>query len=490
MREETRSPPATQCDNRAVTTSADPAATTSPTAPGTAAAPPPLPGAATSRAVIDLEAVAHNGRRLAQVAGVPWMAVVKADAYGHGLGPIALTALSAGASWLGVAQLAEALTLRSLLDEADVARPAGEPSGRAPRVLTWLLPVMDPVRAAASDSPLRAALAADLDLSVSTSSQLEALVAAARAQGRAARLHLKVDTGMSRGGAMAEDLPALSAALKRAADEGTVDVVGLWSHLSRADEPASGSTEEHLERYHQAERIVQEAGLSPSIRHLAATGGLLWHPQARMDLVRVGIGLYGLSPDPSVATSAALGLRPAMRLESALVQVKRIDAGQPVSYGGTWGAPTDRWVGLVPLGYSDGVPRAASSTGPVGVGGIMTSIVGRVCMDQVVVDLGPARDESGAPLPAPARVGDTAVLWGAPDAAGGEAVPTADEWAQACGTINYEIVTRLGARIPRCYVGVGAGGDYARPWRTADVGYRRSGNHRFPSSAPRTEEDA
>ena len=464
MREQTGSPPATQCDNRAVTTSTtDPAATISSTTTETGPDRSALPAAATSRAVIDLEAVAHNGRLLAQTAGVPWMAVVKADAYGHGLGPIALTALSAGASWLGVAQLAEALTLRALLDEAGVARPVEEPSGQAPRVLSWLLPVMDPARAACEDSPLRAALKADLDLSVSTLSQLEALVAAARAQATTARLHLKVDTGMSRGGAMAEDLPALAAALRRAVDEGAVDVVGLWSHLSRADEPTSGSTEEHLVRYRQAERIVREAGLTPSIHHLAATGGLLWHPEARMDLVRAGIGLYGLSPDPSVTTGAELGLRPAMRLESELVQVKRIDVGQAVSYGGTWSAPTDRWVGLVPLGYSDGVPRAASSTGPVGIGGMMTAIVGRVCMDQVVIDLGPAQDETGSSLPAPAQVGDTTVLWGAPDALGQEAVPTVDEWAQACGTINYEIVTRLGARIPRCYVGAGAGGDYARP---------------------------
>ena len=463
MREQTGSPPATQCDNRAVTTSTDPAATISSTTTETGPDRSALPAAATSRAVIDLEAVAHNGRLLAQTAGVPWMAVVKADAYGHGLEPIALTALSAGASWLGVAQLAEALTLRALLDEAGVARPVEEPSGQAPRVLSWLLPVMDPARAACEDSPLRAALKADLDLSVSTLSQLEALAAAARAQATTARLHLKVDTGMSRGGAMAEDLPALAAALRRAVDEGAVDVVGLWSHLSRADEPTSGSTEEHLVRYRQAERIVREAGLTPSIHHLAATGGLLWHPEARMDLVRAGIGLYGLSPDPSVTTGAELGLRPAMRLESELVQVKRIDVGQAVSYGGTWSAPTDRWVGLVPLGYSDGVPRAASSTGPVGIGGMMTAIVGRVCMDQVVIDLGPAQDETGSSLPAPAQVGDTAVLWGAPDALGQEAVPTVDEWAQACGTINYEIVTRLGARIPRCYVGAGAGGDYARP---------------------------
>ena len=415
------------------------------TAPEASAARPSLPGAATSRAVIDLEAVAHNGRRLAQVAGVPWMAVVKADAYGHGLGPIALTALSVGASWLGVAQLAEALALRALLDEADVDRPAGEPSGQAPRILTWLLPVMDPARAAAEDSPLRAALAADLDLSVSTLPQLEALSAAARAQATTARLHLKVDTGMSRGGAMAEDLPALAAALRQAEDEGVVDVVGLWSHLSRADEPTSGSTEQHLERYRQAEQIVQEAGLSPSIHHLAATGGLLWHPGARLDLVRAGIGLYGLSPDPSVATADELGLRPVMRLEAPLTQVKRVPAGQAVSYGGTWTAPTDRWLGLVPLGYADGLPRAASSAGPVAVNGVRTSVVGRVCMDQVVIDLGPA--DGGA---APAAAGDLAVLWGDPAAAGADpATPTAQDWAEACSTIGYEIVTRLGARVPR-----------------------------------------
>ena len=450
-----------------MTTSLDSAATPPPAAPRPAAAQcAPPPAATTSRAVVDLAAVAHNGRRLAQVAGVPWMAVVKADAYGHGLGPVALTALSAGASWLGVAQLAEALTLRALLDEAGVSRPAGEPASQAPRLLTWLLPVMEPDRAAAEDSPLRAALAADLDLSVSTLPQLETLSAAARAQGRAARLHLKVDTGMSRGGATVEELPVLAAELRRAEDEGTVDVVGLWSHLSRADEPDSGSTEEHLERFVQAEQVVRAAGLNPPTHHLAATGGLLWHPQARMDLVRAGIGLYGLSPDPSVATGAELGLRPAMRLESPLVQIKRIEAGQAVSYGGTWSAPTDRWVGLVPLGYSDGIPRAASSAGPVGVGSLMTSVVGRVCMDQVVIDLGPAVDETGAPLPAPARVGDTAVLWGAPEHGGvsaPEAVPTADEWAQVCGTINYEIVTRLGARVPRCYVGEPGTGDYSRP---------------------------
>lgn len=422
--------------------------------------------ASTSRAVIDLGAIAHNAAILARRAATPWMAVVKADAYGHGLGPVALTCLEAGATWLGVAQLAEALHLRTLLDGAAVARPEPGPhclpTPGAPRLLTWIAPVLSAARAAAPGSPLRAALEADLDLSVASLQQAEAIAAAARARGTSARVHLKVDTGMSRAGAVEEDLPALLEALVRAESEGSIDVVGLWSHLSRADEPGSGSTEAHLARFHRAAAAVRDAGLSPHIHHLAATGGLLWHPEARLDLVRAGIGLYGLSPNPAQATGAELGLRPAMRLEAELIQVKRIEAGQAVSYGGTWSAPAPRWVGLVPLGYSDGLPRAASSCGPVAVGGVRTSVVGRVCMDQVVIDLGPALDERGARLPAPAAVGDTAVLWGDPGAraqgcptparAAGSGVPTADDWAEACGTINYEIVTRLGSRVPRCYI--------------------------------------
>ena len=407
----------------------------------------------TSRAVIDLDALAHNARVLSDAAGVPWMAGVKADAYGHCLGPVALTCLQAGATWLGVAQLAEALHLRDLLDAVGVARPVPghEPDPERPRLLCWLAPVLSPEQAAAPGSPLRAALDADLDLSASTTGQLEAAAAAAAARRAAhpgappARIHLKVDTGMSRAGAVASGLRALAVAAHEAQEAGDVEVVGLWSHLSRADEPACGSTEEHLSRFRAAETVVREAGLAPRVRHLAATGGLLWHPGARLDLVRAGIGLYGLSPDPSVATADELGLRPVMRLEAPLTQVKRVPAGQAVSYGGTWTAPTDRWLGLVPLGYADGLPRAASSAGPVAVNGVRTSVVGRVCMDQVVIDLGPA--DGGA---APAAAGDLAVLWGDPAAAGADpATPTAQDWAEACSTIGYEIVTRLGARVPR-----------------------------------------
>ncbi|WP_244960150.1 alanine racemase [Actinomyces faecalis] len=413
------------------------------------------PGAATACALIDLEALAHNARVLAGTAGRAWMAVVKADAYGHGIEAVARTCLDAGASWLGVAQLDEALHLRGLLDAAGVARPrsSAEPaSSREPRLLCWLVPVLSPEQAAQEGSPLREALVADLDLSVSTLTQLQAVRAAARAQGVIARIHVKVDTGMSRAGAVPEDLPDLARAARASQDEGLVDVVGLWSHLSRADEPDSGSTEDHLERFRRGEQVLHQAGLRPRVRHLSATGGLQWHPEARLDLVRAGIGLYGFSPEPGVATSQELGLRPVMRLQAPLVQVKRIPAGQAVSYGGTWVAPTDRWVGLVPVGYGDGVPRAAASAGPVWVAGRRTTLVGRVCMDQVVVDLGPARDPQGHDLPAPAAAGDLAVLWGDPQR-DGEGVPTAEEWARVCSTISYEIVTRLGPRVPRVAVG-------------------------------------
>ena len=465
-------PAALHTASAALHTGPVPATSTSTSTCGERPASPAWTGAATARAVVDLDAIRHNAHVLAQVAATPWMAVVKADAYGHGLGPVALTCLEAGATWLGVAQLAEALELRALLDDAGVARPAparmvpgrtvpartapgarpdARPTAQAPRLMCWILPPSTPEDAAAPGSPLREALEADLDLSVSTPEVLVAVAAAARAEGATARIHLKVDTGMSRAGAVPEDVAALAAAARTAQDIGAVEVVGLWSHLSRADEPDSGSTEDHLERFLEAEAQVRATGLAPGIRHLAATGGLLWHPGARLDLVRAGIGLYGLSPDPHVATSPELDLHPAMRLEARLTQVKQVPAGQAVSYGGTWQAPTRRWLGLVPLGYGDGIPRAAASAGPVTVGGLRTHVVGRTCMDQVVIDLGPAVDDDGVPLPAPAAAGDVVVLWGDPATSPG--APTADEWAEVCSTINYEIVTRLGARVPRVAVG-------------------------------------
>lgn len=396
-----------------------------------------------ARARIDLGAIADNLAVLRTCApGAIQLAVVKADAYGHGLLPVARTALESGARYLGVAQLGEALALRAGLDDAGIARDD------AP-ILAWIAP---------SGADWARALRADIELSVSWTWVLAEICAAARDTGIRARIHVKIDTGMSRAGSTLADLPALAAAVRTAADEGLVEVVGAWSHLSRGDDPSEegrASTASHLAIFTRGLDILARAGVEPKIRHLAATSGICWHPETHFDMVRAGIGMYGLSPDPAVASAASLGLRPAMTLEAPLSSVKVVEADTPASYGGTWRAPSRRWLGLVPLGYADGILRAASNRGPVLVDApkapIRTRVVGRICMDQFIVDLGEAHGEAGDPSARtpefPARVGDTAVLFGDP----AKGAPSADEWAEAAGTINYEIVSRLGERIPRTY---------------------------------------
>ena len=396
-----------------------------------------------SSAAVDLAAIRHNlGVLRAAAPGALQLATVKANAYGHGLLPVARAALDGGADWLGVAQLAEAFTLRRGLDEAGVSR------AEAP-ILAWI---------STSSSDFAAAIEADIDLSVSWTWVLADICAAAREAGRPARVHVKIDTGMSRAGSTLADLPALASALRMAADDGLVDIVGAWSHMSRADDPSeagNASTASHVRIFEEGLAILADAGVTPRIRHLSATSGILWHPEAHYDMVRAGIGLYGLSPDPAVATSEQLGLIPALELRAPLTSVKVIEEGTPASYGGTWVAPTRRWIGLVPLGYGDGILRAVSNRARVVVhttsGPFNAPIVGRVCMDQFMVDLGQAEGSPGTPTArsgqAPAAPGNIATLFGS--GAGGEAL--ADDWAQAAGTINYEIVTHLGAHIPRIY---------------------------------------
>ena len=398
-----------------------------------------------SCAAVDLAAITHNLSVLRAAApGALQLATVKANAYGHGLVPVALAALDGGADWLGVAQLAEAFTLRRGLDEA------GVPRADAP-LLAWI---------STSSSDFAAAIEADIDVSVSWTWVLADICAAARAVGRPARVHVKIDTGMSRAGSTLADLPALASALRMATDDGLVDVVGAWSHMSRADDPSeagNASTASHVRIFEEGLAILADAGITPRIRHLAATSGILWHPEAHYDMVRAGIGLYGLSPDPAVATSEQLGLVPALELRAPLTSVKVIEEGTPVSYGGTWVVPTRRWIGLVPLGYGDGILRAASNKARVVVhtasGPLNAPLIGRVCMDQFMVDLGPAQASPGTPTArsgdAPAAPGDIAILFGS--GAGGEAL--ADDWAEAASTINYEIVTHLGTHIPRTYRG-------------------------------------
>jgi alanine racemase len=342
------------------------------------------------------------------------MAVVKADAYGHGLVPCARAALDGGATWLGTALLSEAVGLRD--------------AGVGGRILTWL---------AVPGAPWAGCLERDIDVSVSALWALDEVCDAARATGRRARVHLKADTGLSRNGATPDDWPELVAAARVAELEGLIEVTGLWSHFASADVPTDASVTAQLGVFDEALAIADGAGLRPEVRHLANSAGALGVRRSHHDLVRVGIAMYGLSPGAGIGRASDLGLRPVMTLKARLASVKRIAAGAGVSYGHTYVADHDTTVGLIPLGYADGLPRSAANVGPLRVAGADRTIAGRVCMDQVVVDLG---DDVAAP-------GDEVVIFGT----GG---PSADDWAAACGTIGYEIVTRIGPRVPRVTVGV------------------------------------
>jgi alanine racemase len=286
-------------------------------------------------------------------------------------------------------------------------------------------------------------LAADVDLSVNAGWALDEVVAAARQTGTTARVHLKVDSGLGRGGAALADWADLVEAARKAEAEGVVRVVGLWSHLAYADAPGHPTIVRQAEVFREAVALAEGAGIDPEVRHLANSAATLTAPEHHFDLVRPGLAVYGLSPVPDVAGPSAYGLRPAMTLAADLVHVKRVPAGSGVSYGHTYTTARETTLGLVPLGYADGVPRAGGNVGPVLAAGRTRTVAGRVCMDQLVLDLG---DDDVA-------VGDEVVLFGPGDDGG----PTAQDWAEATGTISYEIVTRVGPRVPRVYVGGDAG---------------------------------
>jgi alanine racemase len=252
-------------------------------------------------------------------------------------------------------------------------------------------------------------------------------------------VHLKADTGLGRGGAAEGDWPELVEAARKAEVDGTVRVVGVWSHFAYADAPGHETIRRQATGFARAVEVAEEAGLRPDVRHLANSAATLTAPEHHYDLVRPGIAVYGLSPVPDVAGPAALGLRPAMRLSAGLVLVKRVPAGSGVSYGHAYTTARESTLGLVPLGYADGIPRSATLVGPVLAAGRRRTVAGRVCMDQFVLDLG---DDAAA-------AGDEVVLFGAGD----DGEPTAQDWADATGTISYEIVTRVGPRVPRVYVG-------------------------------------
>jgi alanine racemase len=374
-------------------------------------------GTARAEAVVDLAAIRHNvGVLRAAAAGAGLMAVVKADGYGHGALPVATAAVEAGASWLGVATLEEALELRT--------------GGISAPVLSWLhLPGDD----------FGPAIAAGVDLSVSSRDHLAAVLAGARQAGRPVRLHLKVDTGLSRNGAQPAVWSDLLDDAAKAAANGTAEVVAVWSHLAHADAPGHPTLDRQAARLTAAWQAARERGLAP-IRHLANSAATLSRPDLHFDVVRPGIAVYGLDPmDRPVAQSP---LWPAMTLQARVALVKRVPAGEGVSYGHEWTTPRATTLALLPIGYADGVARRLNREGRMRVllsGGIRP-VVGRVCMDQIVVDCGDAA----------VREGDRAVLFGPGD----EGEPTAQDWADELGTIHYEVVTGVhGRRVTRTIIG-------------------------------------
>jgi alanine racemase len=364
--------------------------------------------------VVDLDAIAANVAALRERVGRPLMAVVKADGYGHGMLPAARAALAGGADRLGVAVLEEALALRA--------------GGVTAPVLAWLN---------GPGEDFAAALGADVEVSVNAEWGLTEVVAAARATGRTASVHLSVDTGLSREGATPGDWPGLVAAAARAQADGDVVVSGLWSHLATADVPGHPAVGAQVRVFDEAVAVARAAGLTEARRHLANSAATVAHPETWYDLVRPGVAIYGL--DPLGGDPAAHGLRPAMTVQARVALTKRVPAGVGVCYGHSYTTGEDTTLALVPVGYADGVPRAAGNVAPVLAAGTRRTIAGRVSMDQFVLDVGQDRIAPGDPV----------VLWGP----GADGEPTAQEWADAVGTLHYELVTRVGGRFRRRHVG-------------------------------------
>ncbi|GAB3492381.1 alanine racemase [Nocardiopsis coralliicola] len=364
-----------------------------------------------AEARVDLGVLAENAAELTRRAqGAAVMAVVKADGYGHGAVPSARALLAGGATWLGTAFVEEALELRA----AGITAPA----------VAWILPPA---------APLGEAIAADIDLGVSAPEVLQRVAGAARSTGKAARVHLKADTGLNRGGVTGEAWPAVVAAAAEAEAAGLLRVTGVFSHFACADEPGHPSIAAQQRVFAEALEVAEKAGLRPEARHIANSAATFTLPDTHYDLVRPGIASYGLRPIPGMEFG---GLRPAMTLRSEIALVKSVPAGAGVSYGHRYTTSEATRLALVPLGYGDGVPRAATNRGPVHAAGRVRTIAGTVCMDQFMLDVG------GDPVEA----GDTAVLFG-----GGPGEPTAEDWAEILDTIPYEIVTRVGSRVPRTY---------------------------------------
>ena len=369
-----------------------------------------------AEAVVDLGAIRHNVRLLCERAGsAQLMAVVKADGYGHGATRVALAALAAGAAELGVATVDEALALRA--------------DGVTAPVLAWLHP---------PGIDFGPALLADVQIAVSSVRQLDQLLDAVRRTGRTATVTVKVDTGLNRNGVAREDYPAVLTALERAVAEDAVRVRGLMSHMVHADQPDSSINHVQAQRFSGMLAQARSRGLRLEMAHLSNSAATLLRPDLALDMVRPGIAVYGLSPVPELGD---LGLIPAMTVKCAVALVKPIRAGEGVSYGHTWIAKRDTTLALLPVGYADGVFRSLGGRLDVLINGRRRPGVGRICMDQFLVDLGPG--------PVDVVEGDEAILFGPGD----QGEPTAQDWADLLGTIHYEVVTSPRGRISRTYRG-------------------------------------
>ena len=392
------------------------------------------PAVLSGQVTVDLSAIADNVKALKKRSTAPFfMAVVKGNGYGHGLGEVARTAVAAGADWLGTAQLAEAVTLR----KAGITAP----------ILAWLY------LASETSDTIVEALENDVDLSLGSVAQLEVLAGAARRLGRPGVVHLELDSGLSRGGARMEDWAGLVARARQAELDGTLRVRGLWTHLAWADVPAHPGNAAAVAEFEAAVRLAADAGLEPELRHVSSSANILDRPGFHFDMVRAGLAMYGLAPADYLVPSD-FGLRPALSVTAPLVLLKKVPAGTGISYEHQAITHEPRYLGLIPLGYADGIPKGISGRPLVSVGGRRVSVIGKVCMDQFMVDLGPD--------PAGIEVGDTAVLFG--DPASGAA--SADEWGAAIGSHGDEIINRIAPRLPRSYACVTAAHqcpDYQEP---------------------------
>ncbi|MBA4608066.1 alanine racemase [Aeromicrobium sp. Marseille-Q0843] len=365
---------------------------------------------ANAELVIDLDQYRANLAALrAHAPGALQMAVVKANAYGHGMVPVARAARQASVDWLGVATPAEALELRAAGDHGPL--------------LCWL---------AVPGAPFTELIGADVEMTASGVDQLEAIAAA----GDRPRVQLKVDTGLSRNGAFGPHWDDLVAAAARMQAAGRIEVTGVWSHFASADEPEHPANDHQEAVFRAAVDQLAAAGVHPALRHLANSAAAVTRPSSHFDLVRLGIATYGIAPDPAVPVP---DVRPILTARTVLANVKRVPAGSSVSYGWRWSADRETTLGLVPVGYGEGIHRTASNRAQVGFAGGRAPVRGTICMDQLVVDLGDR----------PARIGDPVTVFGPGD----DGEPTAQDWADAAGTIAYEIVTRLAGRWSRTYRG-------------------------------------